>query len=207
MWTMDFNKATPEKILMFWFGEQYRSQPTPSDLVKKWFTKDPLFDEKIRLLFSDEIEGALAGELKHWESQPESALALLLLLDQFPRNIFRNLPKSFMGDSRARAVAHKSISLQWDKLFSPVQRGFFYLPFEHSENAEDQKLSVALFSQLYEFNKTTNDSEQLKGFLEFAIKHQEIIQRFMRFPHRNWVLGRLSTAKEVEFLKEPNSSF
>jgi len=192
---------TAETILDFWFdrpgfaaaGQPLRPRPA-------WFEKNEAFDALIRDRFEDAVEAALAGGLADWEAQAGSALALIILLDQFTRNIYRGTPKAFAGDERARAVAHKAIGRGLDIKVQPVMRQFFYLPFEHSELTTDQDLAVLLFTAL---------EKELPGYdlLLWAERHRDIIARFGRFPHRNAILGRDNTPEEIEFLKQPGSSF
>lgn len=187
-----------QKILNFWFGEpgslEYgKSRP-------EWFTKDPAFDEQIRVQFLNDYEQAAAGELKDWQQLPESCLALILLLDQVPRNLFRGSPQAFATDPQALAATKFAVSHQLDRELLPVQRWFMYLPFEHSENLEDQHQSVALFQQF-------RDDPDCASSVDYAIQHLAIIERFGRFPHRNQILGRETTPEEAEFLKQPGSSF
>lgn len=182
-----------EEILGFWFGgeEGYR---------EVWFRKDEAFDREVRDRFAEDYERAAAGELDGWMSSPRGCLALILLLDQFPRNLFRGDPRAFATDEKARAVADHAVSTGLDRGLSPVERMFVYLPFEHSESVEDQRRSVELFLAL--------DAElEAPEVLDYAVRHREVIERFGRFPHRNEVLGRASTPEEEEFLKEPGSSF
>jgi uncharacterized protein (DUF924 family) len=158
---------------------------------KAWFKKDENFDSEIRRRFLGTHEQAAEGLLRSWEESAEGALALLILLDQFPRNMFRNSPRMFASDLLARAIAAGAIVRGFDAQVDKEMRGFFYLPFEHSENMEDQVRSVA-------FNKATDDADGLK----WAELHADIIRRFGRFPHRNAALGRSTTPEEQAFLDE-----
>ena len=174
---------TPDSILDFWFGQDR----------KAWFEKNPAFDEDIRRRFLALYASAAAGGLQHWVKEPRSALALVILLDQFPRNMFRGEPRAFATDPLALDAARAIVAHGWDQGFSADERTFAYLPFEHSEALEDQETAMRLFSGNPNF--------------EWARRHWEIIQRFGRFPHRNAILGRASTPEEVEFLKTPGSGF
>jgi uncharacterized protein (DUF924 family) len=168
----------------------------PADVVafwraagpKRWFEKDDAFDEDIRRRFLAVHEAAAAGKLGAWEDNAEGALALLILLDQFPRNMFRGDARTFATDRQARAVASRALLNGFDGVF-PDLRSFFYLPFEHSEDLADQERSVALY-------KAAGDADDLK----WAELHADIIRRFGRFPHRNAVLGRATTPEEQAFL-------
>ena len=155
----------------------------------KWFAKDDAFDNAIREKFLATYEAAAAGKLSEWEARPESALALVITLDQFPRNMFRGDGKTFAADPVALAVAERAIEKGFDQKFVVAERAFFYLPFEHSEQLADQERCCALF-------RATGDAELLK----WAEVHADIIRRFGRFPHRNTLLGRTTTAEEQAFL-------
>jgi uncharacterized protein (DUF924 family) len=155
----------------------------------KWFGKDAAFDEQIRMRFLPTYEGAAAGQLGAWEATAQGALALVIVLDQFPRNMFRGSPRIYAADPLARAVADRAIARGFDAEVEPALRGFFYLPFEHSEDMADQERCVALY-------RATDDADGLK----WAEHHADIVRRFGRFPHRNKLLGRPSTAEEQAFL-------
>ncbi len=156
---------------------------------KKWFRKDAAFDREITARFLAAHEAAAAGRLSDWQATPDGALALLLLLDQFPRNMFRNSARAFATDPLARAVADRAIAHGFDASASDAERVFFYLPFEHSENLADQERSLALW-------RRSGDGKIDK----YAEIHADIIRRFGRFPHRNAVLGRATTPEEQAFL-------
>lgn len=173
------------EVLKFWF-ERDR---------KAWYQKNPAFDEEIRTRFLPLHEQALKGELKGWQAQAGSCLALVILLDQFPRNMFRNSAQAFAADALARDAARVIVERGWDKGMSVDERTFAYLPFEHSESAADQARNCELMKPLGEET------------CRYALRHKEIIDRFGRFPHRNAALGRESTPEEIEFLKTPGSGF
>lgn len=189
--------TTPAEILAFWFGE--RARPL-------WFEKDAAFDAEIRAGFGAAHGEAAAGRLAAWEAAPDSALALVVLLDQFSRNIHRDTPKAFACDGAARGVATRAIARGFERHLDFDQRLFLYLPFEHSEDLADQRRAVALFRGLAEeqVGKRRDMGFELVGYAE---RHCEIIERFGRFPHRNATLGRETTAAEEAFLRGPNSSF
>ncbi|MBV9453161.1 MAG: DUF924 domain-containing protein [Rubrobacter sp.] len=191
-------KATSGAILAFWFGRE--GEEGYGEFKEAWFSRDPDFDREVRDRFKDAYEGAVAGELEAWKEEARSCLALILVLDQFPRNMFRGDARMYAADGLALATAHHALDRAYDRELSPVQRMFMYLPLEHSENLEDQRLSVELFRTLAE----ETGSEDI---LAYAVQHSKIIDRFGRFPHRNEILGRRSTPEEAEFLKEPSSSF
>ena len=171
--------AIPGEVLNFW------REAGP----QKWYTKDAAFDDAIRARFLATYEAAAAGRLSAWEEKPDGALALILTLDQFPRNMFRGDARTYAADPLGRAVADRAIARGFDKKFAAPERTFFYLPFEHSENLADQERCVDL-------NRASGDEEGLK----WAEIHAEIIRRFGRFPHRNAVLGRETTPEEQAFL-------
>ena len=170
--------AGPQDVLAFWRAAG----------PDKWFTKDAAFDAEIRTRFLATYEAAAAGALA-WDDTPEGTLALLIVLDQFPRNMFRGSARAFATDPLARAVAVRAIERGFDRQIAVAERGFFYLPFEHSETLADQERGVAL-------NRASGDADALK----WAELHADIIRRFGRFPHRNAVLGRATTPEEQAFL-------
>ena len=175
------------EVLYFWFSDS--TKPL-------WFKKSDEFDLKIRRRFLDLYQQAAAGILNDWRKEPRSILALIIVLDQFPRNMFRNLPQAFATDSQAVELTKYAVKNNYQKSLSPDEQAFLYMPLMHSENKEEQARCVRLFEEL---GKEDN--------LKFAIKHQEIIDRFDRFPHRNKILGRKSTPEEERFLAQPGSSF
>ncbi len=193
--------TTPAEVLDFWFDRKPgAAADAPLTNRKAWFEKDPAFDEQIRSRFPAAVETALAEGYADWTETAEGALALLILLDQFPRNLFRGQAKAFAGDTRARVIARQAVDRGFDIAVQPVMRMFFCLPFEHSEHLPDQELAHLLFSAL---------DKELPGLdlAGWADKHRVVIARFGRFPHRNAALGRESSPEEVEFLKQPGSSF
>jgi uncharacterized protein (DUF924 family) len=181
-------------ILDFWFGV------APLRTRDVWFRKDPAFDAAIASRFGGAVERALEGSYADWAATPRGALARILLLDQFTRNIFRDTARAFAGDPTALAVATATVDAGGDRALDPLERWFVYLPFEHSEDAAVQQRSLALFGAL-----ATETGE--RGALEWAEKHAEVIRRFGRYPHRNAVLGRASTPEELAFLVQPGSRF
>ena len=174
---------TPGSVLDFWFADEARSL---------WFNSTPAFDRQLRNDFESTWRHAALGHLSAWENTPQGALALVIVLDQFPRNLFRDDARAYATDGKALRLASDTIDKGWDQKIPPQRRAFLYMPFQHSEDREDQARSVALFTSLGN-----------KDNLDFTIKHKEIIDRFGRFPHRNEVLGRTSTPEERDFLKGP----
>jgi len=183
-----------KQVLDFWFGA------TPGSRRAEWFAKNEPFDAQIRARFLALWERAARGELGHWMDAPRDCLALIVLTDQFPRNMFRGQARAFSSDAIALAAARRLLEGGADRHLLPVQRQFAYLPFEHSEALADQHLAVALLSALDGLPEM--DEPGL-----WARKHLEIIERFGRFPHRNAALGRVSTPEEELFLTQPGSSF
>ena len=182
------------EILDFWFG------PPPHSPRAEWFRKDAAFDATIVQRFGETIEAAIGGAYREWRSDAHGALARILLLDQFTRNAFRGTAGAFAGDSEALATAIDLVDRGLDRTLDRYERSFVYLPFEHSEDRQVQDRSIALFTDLA---RDTGD----RVALDWAEKHAAIIRRFGRYPHRNAVLGRASTPEEIEFLKEPGSTF
>ncbi len=188
-------------VLRFWFGDP--AGPEWGSHRTAWFEKNEEFDSEIRDRFGRDVEKASAGGRDSWQETAEGALALIVVLDQFPRNIFRGRPEAFAADAKARSVARRAVDRGLDRRLTAVQCLFVYLPFEHSENLADQRRCVALFSGILgEFDEERREAARFSVY-----RHCEIIERFGRFPHRNEVLGRRSTAEELAFLKEPRSSF
>jgi uncharacterized protein (DUF924 family) len=193
------------EVLDFWFGRS--NSPEFGKVQKKWFEKDADFDTEVRsssraslTRFLPQYELAASGQLDIWQNSPENCLALIILLDQFPRNMFRENPQAFATDSKALAAAQHAVNNNFDRELLTVQKWFIYLPFEHSENLEHQEKSVELFRQL-------SGEPDSNSVIDFAVRHFKIIERFGRFPHRNQILGRDTTPAEAEFLKQPGSGF
>ena len=176
-----------QKILDFWFKEIEMSA---------WWTKNPTFDDEIIRRFSAIHSQAIAGELFHWRKTAQGSLAEIIVLDQFSRNMFRDQPQSFAFDVQALTLAQIAIEKEFDLQVSAVQRSFIYMPFMHSESSLIHEQAVSLFEKL-----------GIDATLDFEMKHKIIIDRFGRYPHRNDILGRKSTQEEIEFLRQPDSSF
>jgi len=177
------------EVLAFWFGPTEQRRP-------EWFRKDEAFDAQIRERFGALVEQALAGAHRDWAGTADGALARVLLLDQFTRNMFRATPRAFEGDALALGAAREMVVGGQDRQLTPLRRVFVYLPFEHAEDHRSQQESLRLFEALGD-----------PGFLDYARRHAAIVERFGRFPHRNAILDRASTPEEVEFLKQPGSGF
>jgi uncharacterized protein (DUF924 family) len=198
-----------QAVFDFWFQPaqgQAADAPRP-----EWFKKDEAFDRLIAGRFGAEIELALEGGLHHWDGEgPQAALARILLLDQFTRNVYRGTPLSFAGDHQALQSALDMLDAEDDLALPPLQRSFVYMPFEHAEDIGMQEQAVALFTRMADMESATASAATAKSIansLDYARRHREVIQRFGRFPHRNAILGRTSTPEEIEFLKQPGSGF
>lgn len=193
-----------QTLLAFWFGELSDGFADDSHR-ERWFSGGPAFDDECRQNFSILAARAADGELDHWLTEARSCLAFILLTDQVPRNIHRGTPMAFATDGPALNAARNGVETGLDRLLGLDERCFFYLPFEHSESLIDQHTCVGLFTQLRD--ETPNGFRHHTGsYLQFAHQHRDIITRFGRFPHRNGVLGRHSTAPELEYL-EHGSTF
>jgi len=192
-----------DAVLAFWFGQS--NAPDYRQYRKAWFIKNAAFDAEIRQHFLLDVEKAAKGDYDDWQSSVMSALALLLLLDQFPRNLYRGDPRSFATDDKALSVAKGLVDSGAHQALIPAHRFFVYVPFEHSEEMVNQDQCVALMRSLNQ--DYPNLEKGLAGGLDYAIRHRDIIERFGRFPHRNEVLGRVSTPEEKAFLQQPGSRF
>jgi len=190
-----------DDVLEFWFGEPLSSESLYHKRRKLWFSKNPGFDQMICDRFLPVYEWATSASTENWQQSARGCLALVIVFDQFPRNMFRGEAKAFATDPQARMVAEGALDRGFDHHLPPIQRLFLYLPFEHSERLSDQDQSVTLFEQL----SLTNP--ELRDNFDYAIRHRQVIERFGRFPHRNAALKRKNTPEEEEFLKQPGSSF
>lgn len=195
-----------DSIRTFWFGANPDDSIVAQQNAKLWWSKNEDADRQIKERFESQVAMAGAGALDGWANSPEGLLALLLLTDQFPRNIYRNTPDAFRFDAQALEWCRTGLSRGMDRKLRPIERVFFYLPLEHAESLEHQALSVQLFTRLYQ-EVPQEHMDTFRVFLIFALRHRRIIQRFGRFPHRNDILGRSSTPDEISFLQEPASSF
>lgn len=185
-------------VLDFWFGPAGSAERLSAR--EAWFRKDPHFDAQIRERFASAVSVALAGGYGVWCATAEGALARVLLLDQFTRNIHRDTPAAFAGDARALATAVNAVDRGLDRALDAHGRWFMYLPFEHAEDRDAQRRSLELFGALA-------DETGVAAPLQWARKHAEVVARFGRYPHRNAILGRTSTPEEIAFLREPGSRF
>ncbi len=184
----------PEDILAVWFA------PPKEAWRDRWFEGDDAFDAMLRERFATTLDVARAGALDGWADTPRGALALVIVLDQLPRNLHRGRAEAFAADAKARVVADAAIARQFDRQLTPVERLFLYLPFEHSEAIADQERSIRLCEML-------RDDPHIENALAYAQRHHDVIRRFGRFPHRNAALGRDSTTDELAFLAQNPDGF
>ncbi|MFM5635042.1 DUF924 family protein [Aeromonas veronii] len=196
-----------QPLLDLWFGDEADDVLRATRQAPLWWGKSSETDALLASRFGKLVEAAAKGSLAHWADIPSGRLALILLLDQLPRNIHRGTPAAFAQDPLARDLCLKGLSIGADQSLSPLARIFFYLPLEHAESREQQARSVALFEALAAEQASTPAQATFAGFADFARRHQVIIERFGRFPHRNDILGRTSTPEEAAFLQQPGSGF
>jgi uncharacterized protein (DUF924 family) len=183
-----------KSLLDFWFGPE--GDPDREQYRPIWFKSTDDFDAGLRREFLADYEAAAGGTLQSWEASPEGALALLLLLDQVPRNVFRGSPRAYATDAAARAAADRALERGFDQLVPPAWRLFFYMPFHHSENIADQRRSLALSNSL------PRNPDRGGSLRRYGCAYIEVIERFGRFPHRNEILGREATPAEIAFMAE-----
>ncbi len=197
-----------ERILEFWFGRERTATAAEVAAEKSelWWGKNEHTDREIATRFTAATEAVAAGELASWAESPRGLLALIICADQFPRNIYRNSPKAFACDPIALNFAKLCVDGGAARQLRPIERVFAYLPFEHSEVLAEQQRSLALYEELAE-SVDAAETELFENYCDYARQHHDIIARFGRFPHRNRILGRPSSAEEVAFLEQPGSSF
>lgn len=198
-----------DTILEFWFGKDLSNLDDSTIAGRQsglWWGKDAAVDADIRKRFEPQVQAAGGGKLEGWKSSPEGCLALILLVDQFPRNIYRDTPVMFRFDERARTLTLEGLDAGMDRQLRLIQRVFFYLPLEHSESWDDQARCVELMRDLVA-DAPDAQKKTFETFVDYAVAHQKIVERFGRFPHRNEILGRESSTEEIEFLGQPGSSF
>ena len=195
-----------DELLDFWFGDDSDDAATAKAKAELWWGHRQETDELLQSNFGAAASSAAAGILDHWTGSPRGRLALILLLDQLPRAIHRATPAAFAQDEKARAVVEQDLASGADRLLRPIERLFFFLPLEHSEELADQDRSVEVYRELVTSVPTAH-REAFAGFFDYAVKHRDVIKQFGRFPHRNFILGRESTPEEKAFLEQSGSSF
>ena len=193
------DKARIEAVLSFWFKEKDLTAPQIDGRMDVWFGEDPLFDEEITRRFADDVEEASEGNLDHWASEPRGRLALIILIDQFRRNIYRNSLEAFAKDKAALKLCIEGAMEKKDKGLSPIERVFFYMPLQHAESRKVQKKSVEIFNKLAAAVSPTL-RETFETVAQFAELHADIVEQFGRFPHRNKIVGRENTPEEEQYL-------
>ena len=199
------NNRESTEVLHFWFGEDCNNPDWAED-NRRWYGGGEGFDFIIRDRFATLVARALAGDLSNWKRSPRASMALIILLDQFTRNIFRGSPRAFEGDEQARSVLNAALTKGFDHSLSYKERCFIYMPLEHSESLADQQRCVELFEALLAEAPAAYHSN-IGSSLNFAIKHRDIIREFGRFPHRNEILGRIATPEEIRYLADGGARF
>ncbi len=202
----DDDQIRIDAILVFWFLQQDLSAPQIDQRMDIWFGRDDVFDHECKKEFADDIEQASEGGLSHWAHEPRGRLALILLLDQFRRNIYRDTAKAFAKDGVALKLCVEGAMAKKDQGLTPIQRAFFYMPLQHTELKKVQAKSVELFSKLAE-NVPRPFRETFETIAQFAELHRDIVEQFGRFPHRNQLLNRENTAEEDEYLSGETPDF
>jgi uncharacterized protein (DUF924 family) len=198
--------SDPEEVLSFWFGELDRHGQADTAHSDRWFRKDADFDRQIRDRFGELHAAVARGERDHWLATPRGRLAVILVLDQFSRNLFRDSPQSFAQDAKAQAVTLDALARGDDRGAAAAERAFIYMPLMHAEDRALQDRCLAAFGG-WRDELAGADRDRVQGLLGYAQQHRDIVDRFGRFPHRNRLLGRESTAEEAAFLQQPGSSF
>lgn len=202
----DEDQGRIETIISFWFRERELSAPQIDRRMEVWFSEDPVLDHEIEKEFGDDVAAACEGKLNHWAVEPHGRLALIILIDQFRRNIHRGTAEAFSKDRLALKLCVEGAMEKKDKGLSPIQRVFFYMPLQHAESKKVQEKSVELYNRLAEAVSPTY-RETFLTVAQFAELHKDIVDQFGRFPHRNAILGRENTAEEAEYLAADSPSF
>ncbi len=202
----DEDQQRIEAILAFWFKEQALSAPQIDRRMDVWFGADEVFDHECKKNFSGDVDRATEGKLDHWADEPLGRLALILLLDQFRRNIYRNTAEAFAMDKAALKLCVEGAMEKKDKGLTPIQRAFFYMPLQHAESRKVQSKAVEIYSRLSEAVSPTY-RETFETIAQFAELHHDIVQQFGRFPHRNKLLNRDNTPEEDEYLAGDSPDF
>lgn len=202
----DDDQVRIDAALSFWFKDKELSAPQIDGRMDVWFGEDSVFDEEVALEFSDDVELASEGKLDHWGHQPRGRLAIIIMLDQFRRNIYRGTADAYAKDKLALKLCVEGAMDKKDSGLSPIQRVFFYMPLQHAESRKVQKKSCAIFNKLSEAVSPTY-RETFETIAQFAELHADIIERFGRFPHRNAILARQNTPEEDEYLAAAPANF
>jgi len=202
----DDDHSRIERILSFWFKEHELTAPQIDGRMDTWFGEDPVFDHEIGKQFAGDVEDASTGVIDYWAHQARGRLALILLLDQFRRNIYRGTAEAFARDKAALKLCVEGAMEKKDRALTPIQRVFFYMPLQHAESRKVQKKSVEIYQRLAKAVSPT-DRETFETVAQFAELHHDIIEQFGRFPHRNKVLGRKNTPEEEEYLAGDGPTF
>lgn len=194
------------EILDFWFGPIKNPEDFPKDRIILWFGKKDNIDRDIRNKYEYLVQAASKHELDSWKKTPRGRLALILLVDQFPRNIYRDTPQAFAYDAQALELAQEGLKNGEDAALLPIEKAFFYFPLMHTENLQIQEQSVKKYKELV-LTVPSSLHSNFNSYLAFALRHYDVICTFGRYPHRNKILGRESTQAELDFLETPGSSF
>ena len=202
----DEDQARIDSVLSFWFKEQELTAPQIDHRMDMWFSEDPVFDHEIEKEFADDVSAACEGNLDHWAAESQGRLALIILIDQFRRNIYRNSAKAFSKDKLALKLCVEGAMEKIDRGLTPIQRVFFYMPLQHAESRKVQAKSVELYNRLAELVSPTY-RETFLTVVQFAELHKDIVDQFGRFPHRNELIGRENTAEEAEYLSGDSPDF
>jgi len=205
-WPSMYDQRIADEILDYWFGDSVRDPSKAPGRMAFWFANDPERDAEMRERFGALVDAASEGKLDFWTETPRGRLAVLILLDQMRRNIYRGTAEAFLRDGRARYLMRDGVGRLMDMKLTPIERAFFYMPLQHSESLDDQEMAVDRFLQL-EREVASDHREIFAGFRKYAQKHRDIVARFGRFPHRNSVLGRRPTAEETTWLEAGGESF
>lgn len=202
----DEDQLRIDAVIAFWFREQELSAPQIDRRMDVWFGTDEIFDHECKKDFATDVAAASEGKLDHWAHEPRGRLALILLLDQFRRNIYRNTADAFALDKAALKLCVEGAMSKADQGLAPIQRAFFYMPLQHAESKKVQAKSVELFSKLSESVSTTY-RETFETITQFAELRRDIVEQFGRFPHRNKLLNRKNTPQENEYLSSEGPDF
>jgi uncharacterized protein (DUF924 family) len=195
-----------DDVLAFWFAGTLEVGADPQSQYRRWFTQSDAFDREIEAAFGDLPDAARDGQLTPWHGSAAGMLALVIVLDQFPRHLYRATPKAFAFDAQAFAVAESAIAAGFDAALHPLQAAFLYMPFQHAEDRRAQQRAVALYDELVD-RAPQEYRAIMEGFANYARRHAVVVEQFGRFPHRNALLGRTTTAEEQAYLEGGGETF